>query len=414
MSSYQFPATSSSSSGLPVGTVVQGQFADRPTEYLPCDGSSYLKTAYPLLDKTGLDTLGSNQLVTRTMPVNANWGQVAGVAGGTLIATSSSSILAKSLDGGATWVSIVGPVAGTVPLASSIAYLNGEWFVPHFSSAIIYKTSDAGVTWSAQTSPGVCKHIAAIGNNLVIDNQGFTANMYRSSTGMAGSWVTISITGNTVGTLYYGMVVRNGTLVVTRQSPSDSLVTRDGVTWGVVPAPEDIFSAFDRAAGIGPSSARIAFGYATPFTKDRWFYDWYVADKGGAVLTATGAGATMSPQYSHYGAVDPMPGRVANVNGVAVKIAYMYGFGNTSLATDGAGNLLVSYDGADNWQYSLTTPFNLGLAITLGPYQNRYYTESGNRAFFTSGIVGTTIATLDIDTTKFRTPVKSGYYIKAA
>jgi hypothetical protein len=390
MSSYQFPAASSSSGGLPVGAVVAGQLTNLPTGYLPCDGSSYLKTAYPLLDTTGLETLGSNQLVTRTMPTAAQWTQVAGVAGGTLIAASGSTVLAKSIDGGTTWATIVPPVGGTVPLQNTITYLNSEWFIPHLNQPIIYKSSDAGVTWSAQTSPGVCKNIVAIGNNLVIDNEGYTGNFFRSSTGVTGSWVTVIPPGNSNASTYRSFVVRDGVLVVAVNNVSTpgALYSTDGVTFEKVP--------------LLQSAVTVVYDseYITPFTKSRWFFDHYIGDHGSSSLTKTIYGDT--------------PGTIGTlIGGKSMSYGHTYGLKSIALVSDSIGNLGISYDSGDSWFNVLQTPFNFGVAQGISARQHqRFYSELGTRGFFTANTVSTTIATLDIDTTKFHTPVKPGYFIK--
>lgn len=130
--------------GTPVGQIIQGQFANN-SRYLPCDGNDYVSATYPLLDKTNLNTLGTNSPIARTLPTSQVWSATAS-NGSVIVAVSSTSgtSAASTSDGGVTWVS------RTIPTGVYRAVTwNGTVFCAVGTN--VCATSPDGITWTART-----------------------------------------------------------------------------------------------------------------------------------------------------------------------------------------------------------------------------------------------------------------------
>lgn len=134
---------------IPVGAIVQGQFAS-DTNYLPCDGSDQLKASYPLLYTSNLQTLGSNAVVSRAVPTAGQNAVVA--AGNTLVmVTAGTSFAQVSTDGGNTWVQK--SLASTAGSYVTLAYGNGAIVLTYASTTQLQVSTDGGNTWALKT-PG--------------------------------------------------------------------------------------------------------------------------------------------------------------------------------------------------------------------------------------------------------------------
>lgn len=136
----------SSGGAAPIGAIVRGTLAGDP-DYLPCDGSTYLKSAYPALDTTCLETFGGNPIVQggavgAAEPVGLE------VIGSRLfvITKLASTTFHTSDDGGVTFVARTLPVNGST--ITRVMQANGRLFILCGAySTGVYSTVD-GITWS--------------------------------------------------------------------------------------------------------------------------------------------------------------------------------------------------------------------------------------------------------------------------
>lgn len=133
--------------GVPLGAIVQGQFA-ADANYLPCDGSDQLKANYPLLDTTGLSTIGSNSVVLKAVPTAGQNAVCA--AGNTLVMVTAGTAFAQvSTDGGNTWVQK--SLAANAGSFVSLAYGNGAIVLAYNNATQVQVSTDGGNTWALKT-----------------------------------------------------------------------------------------------------------------------------------------------------------------------------------------------------------------------------------------------------------------------
>lgn len=136
----------SSGGAAPIGAIVRGTLAG-DSDYLPCDGSTYLKSAYPDLDTTCLETFGANPIVQggavgAAEPVGLE------VIGSRLfvITKLASTTFHTSDDGGVTFTARTLPVTGNT--IAKVMQANGRLFILCGSSSNgVYSTVD-GITWA--------------------------------------------------------------------------------------------------------------------------------------------------------------------------------------------------------------------------------------------------------------------------
>ena len=169
-----------------VGAIVRGLLAGNP-DYLPCDGSTYLKSAYPALDTTCLETFGTNPIV-RGGTVGA--AEIVGleVIGSRIfvITKVATTVFHTSDDGGVTFNERTLPVNGNT--VGKVMQANGRLFILcGGNSNGVYSTAD-GVTWS--------NHSTALNTALP-----WSAPIYVSAVGYIGGLYVFMRQTSTAGAL---------------------------------------------------------------------------------------------------------------------------------------------------------------------------------------------------------------------
>jgi hypothetical protein len=389
------------SSGPVIGQIVAGNFAN-DANYLPCDGSIYTSASYPLLDKTGLDTWGNNTPVIRILPAVGG-----GVAFGNgmfvSVSLTAAAIPQRSTDG-VSWT------ATTMPsiTATYIGFINGK-FVIVAGSTCYYSTD--GITWNSSSIGGSVYHIA-FGNGLYIaghsNNMSGSQNQYFTSPDLA-TWTTRNTASETqsgpfvtfLDGKFYSSGQRVGsTLYYSNQYISTSV---DGINWT-----ERSLVTGDslRAADDFVQSPAVAGGsFNSPIYsfKNRWSLSSasarYVSTDGGN--TWQGTSHVMTGNYGHMPVVNNIQFAPITTSSGDNKLAYSYD-GNTWRS-------IVFSAVKTTFGWGCGNIYGINCSITFG--NNRYVIVSAGSSQY---------ATLDNDTTKFRTPVlqptQDGerYYIKAA
>lgn len=141
-----FGAASSGGAATHVGAIVRGLLAGNP-DYLPCDGSTYLKSAYPALDTTCLETFGENPIVRGGTVGTAEIMGLEVVGSRIFVITkTASTTFHTSDDGGNTFTARTLPVNGNI--IGKVMQANGRVFI--FCTTTnngVYSTTD-GITWA--------------------------------------------------------------------------------------------------------------------------------------------------------------------------------------------------------------------------------------------------------------------------
>jgi hypothetical protein len=171
----QFFGGGSSSSGLPIGAIVQGTLSGN-SNYLPCDGSEYLKSAYPNFNTTGLYALDAATLTTKTVPSGV-WQAGCYANGIYVLGSNSAGATVATTD----FTNFTSGVATGVGAIYNIQYVNNMFFALG-SSGIA--TSTDGVTWTARTAPGFTAGTGSIVyfNGLYVAGNAYVYNPSSSST----------------------------------------------------------------------------------------------------------------------------------------------------------------------------------------------------------------------------------------
>lgn len=356
---------------VPIGAIVQGQYA-ADTSYLPCDGGDYLKATYPRLDTTLLETFGSNTVTARSL---ARTGQ------------------------------------------TSVAFGNGI-FVAITSGTANYSTSTDGVTWTARTLPGALTangggSLVAFGNGVFVAMGYNNLTAYTSADGI--NWTARTLTAPS--TAYWGKVVYAGSLFFILPNWGSAngqiLTSADGVTWtlrstGIGASMWDVtyanglyIAALSHASG--PTTSAVygmsvdgiswAAGGLQNFAGVSMSANWgSVAYFNGRFIFLPESGI---PRLSADGSVFALaPGLVGSWSTMRVFGGRLFLFGSNSATS--VGNIAVTTD-LMTWKI-YTGPQTEG--VRDAAYGNNVLVL-GNY-----GVVGTVngVASLAIDTTKFRTP----------
>lgn len=343
---------------VPIGSIVQGQFANDPT-FLPCDGSDQIAANYPMLDKTGLATFGGNTAAQRGLTQTVYWGLTAygngnfvvlpygggGTANYCCTSTDGISWAQRSLPATAAWAGVM--------------FANGM-FIAWGGSYII--TSTDGITWtirSASVSVPTYGHMAYSGSMFVMPAAGPTNAYYTSPDGI--TWTTrANLPASVIPT---AISYAGGRFWLTFNDNSAIVYTSfDGLNWTQTPVP---------------------VGSPGPY---RYF------NVGSAVYS--GAGARSYDNGNSWIADSSIAGAYMAYGGLLVS---MYGY----VKPDGTGGGWRLPPGMPNG----FTQFSGTIA------NNRLVASNPGSAVY--------IFTLDFDTSKFRTPIipkvtdGDRYYIKA-
>jgi len=391
--------------GVPVGAVVQGQFA-ADTSYLPCDGSSYLSSSYPQLDKTNLATWASNTLTSRTSPITGYWATVIYANGIFVALQSASSNQCYTSSDGISWT------ARTLPSAATwrcICY-GGGLFVAAAGGSNNLATSPDGITWTSRTTGAVAHSSVAYGNGMFVaastTSLTTSGQVYTSPDGI--TW--------TARTIYNAIEITSNfvTFISDRfwlmPSSYNSLGNNypfysfDGVNWSIMPV----------MYHSGTNNANYQYSAPSPTTVLK-FKDLYIVGVYDGYLTSRDGISSMDIN-THYQRADNFSFYVGN----NILFAITRYIGQTPANNT---ELLYSYDGT-NWK-GLQIPASPSAIWYNQTINNPTMAYGNNRLVILPGSNGamTTYYTLDFDTTKFRTPLiypplyatdGDRYYIKAA
>lgn len=177
-------------------------------------------------------------------------------------ASSATTTLEKSTDGGATWTSPSTIDAGAAK-TSIIVVLNGSSFLAYDvgSTTAYTATSDAG-PWTAATLPATASQagrLVAFGGYFWFF--GGSGALYRSTTGATGTWTSVTPAGTTMASDTTLVVTNAGTprlylATVTRSAPTAGQKyvqwTTDGTNWTTEWARDHAsFSAYGGTVKIG-------------------------------------------------------------------------------------------------------------------------------------------------------------------
>jgi hypothetical protein len=418
---------------VPTGTIIKGQFANRVADYLPCDGNSYLKSAYPLLDTTGLTTIGDNTLVTRTMPASVVWNQSAGVAGGlTVTVAMVTNQAAVSTDGGTTNTLVTLPAVCT----GNIAYGNGTFVAGVWNSAQVM-TSTNGTTWTLVTVPWMIDRLTfAFGLFVIFTSQ--VGVQYCCTSANGAVWINrvfpdlILINAINLNPYYdYGHFSYNsgflnlpvawyrkdynpntGAAASNGSLNNTVLTTKDCITWERVAGITDIATNATGGTICILSEPLLDDIYAVSFNYNgqSTASQPRISYNRGQILSAdlgNNQTASYSPIVIKDGTTPFNVYHVRNFAGMAI-----------ALGANTTGKIIaISYDQCKTWTKALSTTLTIPLlqygSYLAGSGNGRMVTSViGNRMFFNNSTASAAIATLDVDTTKFRTPIISGAYIK--
>lgn len=150
----------------PVGAIVQGMLSSDPT-YLPCSGSTYLKSAYPAIDSTFMpaDPLPAATVSTGSVGV-ATYSDIC--SNGTLmIASLAGSTTYYTSTDGTTWTSRTAPFS-----VQYVAYVNGKFFLLSYQT-IAYGID--GINWTNISSTLMSAWPTC---DVTFNNVGYVAGLY--------------------------------------------------------------------------------------------------------------------------------------------------------------------------------------------------------------------------------------------
>jgi hypothetical protein len=391
---------SSSGAGADIGSIVSGNFAGNP-KYLLCDGAEYVKTAYPSLNTTGLETFGSNLLVARTLPTSQTWAAVAYGNGvfvmvGATSVTGSTTICATSTDG-VTWTQ------RTIPSGAyhGVVYGAGLFVAVSYSGTI--STSPDGITWTSRSSGMAYGSLGgaptiAYGNGMfvVMYNGVLDTNNYAMTTSPDGINWTPRYPGYSMG--------------------ATAGVTFDGIRFWAGYNTTAISSSFDGViwkyytqayAGVPQAGSTNTIGVLS--TRLQKFKNILLAGP----YKSYDNGETWPASLAQSSTID-LP-NINQANGIAF-----------ALASNGQYNTHHWSPDLQNWKQVKTSGGGNGIGSYTGAAYNYQQIAYGNGIYVfapgynSGGATSAVCYTLAPDTTKFRTPYSvtsedtGRYYLKVA
>lgn len=351
--------------GLKVGQFASGNLAN-DSDFLPLDGSEYLKSAYPMLDYTGMTSFGGNQLTSQTLPTTQAWAGAFGNGVFVAVPSAVANTVAASSTDGVTWTS------RTIPNGIYYCVIYAAGLFVAIGSAIC-ATSPDGVTWTARTFTLSQAYRVAYGNGLFV-----------------------AISSNYAGTTY-------------ATSP-------DGVTWttrtlpysggfGAIKFAEGLFRAllYMNTGGVGDSSLMIESPDAL-----RWSGAQNTVLPGSTTLMEHFKGRTFASDKF----VTTPTSTLAS--GGAVGWAYS---SHSWAGLFRAGEWLGTYTNLAYWSQPLAInlstdgqawmKFGLPSGASLGTSIDSARAAFGNGVLVLfSSVSSSTCLTLSVDATKFRVPVQ--------
>lgn len=356
--------------GAPIGSLVQGYFAGN-SDYLPCDGSTYLSSEYPLLDKTEMKALKSTLSLSTSSSFTSLTPGSLPVSNGVdmaIMATNTTRYLSSS--DGVTWTERTFPVAFT-----RLGYAGSLFFGMNTSTSTFY-TSPDGITWTSRTATGATSLAEPSyfnGLYTLISTGGGTAYYYTSPDGV--TWTQRNfLTGTGLqpgsGVFINGALAsatsESGTLYTINDSgPTTRLLySGDGLNYQLVPG---LFQYAYSTSAVYP-------GVMRPFSKGR-----YLVNVGGC--------SVFDPAKAPY--IDNSFGLFSNVSTFEV-------YENVVLA-------------GSTSQIFISDSLGVKSRVITGAPSGFYVVKLGTRFVIMSSAAATAYSYIDpIDTTKFTTPLVSG------
>lgn len=310
------------------------------SKYLPADGSSYLRTAWPELSPLMPDG-GSVPLTSwneRTVPAGL-WSDVI-YGGGQFVAVSSNSAIAATSPDGIAWTQ------RTLPVSTqwrAVAYGNGT-YVAIAAGGSIGATSPDGITWTQRTLP-----TTTAWGGLAFGNGVFVAISVADNTNIAATSPDgITWTQRTLPTSqeWRAVAFGGGVFVAVGGIASAAATSLDGVvwtqrampasgTWRSVAYGDGQFLAITESTVAAVSPDGVAWSARTlPAPPSYWFRVRY----GSGLFVAVGGanGGAVSPDGVSW-TNRPLPGASTVWNAVAygagVFVAMTYVASSTRAAT---------------------------------------------------------------------------------
>lgn len=268
----------------------------------------------------------------------------------------SNRSIARTTDGGATWISVNPPDVDPVSTIECISVVNESeiWISGgNLSTGFVCKTKDEGETWTVieksffqgflmqgilAITPQV---IYAVGNNST-DTASLKGRICRTTDGGA-TWDTISLAGNyNKSVLWIGVAAINENhVVVYGQTNHYTYTTNGGTTW---------------------TNALLNFGSISDINHLIMLDDqtWWAALDMGNILKTTDGGQTWTHQGSecsgsmHLLGLDAYDDNIAIVTGMAV-------------GWPPAGIILQTNDGGDTWTCPETLDFSM-FKVSFAPH----------------------------------------------
>ena len=252
---------------VPVGSIVRGNLAGN-SDYLPCNGTTYLRSAYPALNKTNMQALNS----TLTAVPSSTFASLA--TPGTMLSNGTVVIWRSAVNDtrylttsdGVTWTDRTMPQTNT-----SISVANGIFFAypaNATSGPTTFHTSPDGVNWTARSitlSSSTFQRFGFIGGLYTAFVIGGSAGGYWTSpdlvTWTSRPWnsagtnlVSVGATIQSYGRL--SVIPGLGMFITTTEDTGGTrlLNTQDGLVWNPWP------SSGLRSSAVSFTSATLISG----------------------------------------------------------------------------------------------------------------------------------------------------------
>lgn len=404
---------------VPIGAIVQGQFASN-SNFLPCNGTQYAKSAYPNLDTSNLlAPISPSPACSAGTAYTSMQANDAAYGAGIMVVVGVNSTSYMTSTDGVTFTSRTLPIS-----ASFVQFVNGFFFAMGAQTAAY---SSDGINWASIASAltGIANttlnNVGYVNGVYMLFGYGTGSRTYFTSTNLStwtartfspiasgqyfkdaiGSVPANGCTHPTLGFIFAPWCAYNGTANVFSYSLYNTL---DGVTWTTS---SQLIYAVAGFSTLAPVNVRIA--------------------PDGGVLVACGQGTTnfLLETYDLQNFINPLGG-TNTFDGLGAAKVYVETYQNLVV-------MAPSYSAAGgNAMNAFFYTFGLGNKVAPQNYINPAVGSSG---YFTKPIINTSNGNLCfcvtnaaatqanytplINTSNFKTPQISGmgdvdrFYIRA-